>query len=109
MAILLKTLALGEVGDDVAGHEDGDADVRPQLSPQGLVEPYHRAFACLSKIWRNKRHYEQQLLTTVTADYYSTTQFLQASEIQNQNDSGIYVNVGQHDRHMAEKKQFTLL
>jgi hypothetical protein len=47
MAVLLEALAHGEVGDDVAGHEDGDTDVGPQLSPQGLVEPDHRSFACL--------------------------------------------------------------
>jgi hypothetical protein len=29
MAVLLEALALGEVGDDVAGHEDGDTDLRP--------------------------------------------------------------------------------
>lgn len=33
MAVLLESLALGKVGDDVPGHEDGDADVGPQLSP----------------------------------------------------------------------------
>jgi hypothetical protein len=50
MAVLLEALALGEVGDDVAGHEDGDTDVRPQLGPQCLVEPYHCPFTCLCKL-----------------------------------------------------------
>jgi len=55
MAVLLEALALGEVGDDVAGHEDSDADVGPQLSPQGLVEPYHGTFACLQNyIYKNQ-------------------------------------------------------
>jgi len=49
MAVLLEALALGEVGDDVPRHEDGDPDVGPQLSPQGLVEPNHSSFAGLKK------------------------------------------------------------
>jgi hypothetical protein len=49
MAVLLDALPLGEVGDDVAWHQDGDTDVGPELSPQGLVEPYHSTFASLQK------------------------------------------------------------
>ena len=52
MAVLLEALALGEVGDDVAGREDGDVHVGPQLSPQRLVETYHGAFACLQNYFQ---------------------------------------------------------
>ena len=55
MAVLLEALALGDVGDDVPWHEDGDADVGAQLSPQGLVEPYHSSFACLYKLERKAK------------------------------------------------------
>jgi hypothetical protein len=62
MAVLLEALALGEVGDDVPRHQDGDPDVGPQLSPQGLVEPNHSSFACL------KNYTIENLTRHATAD-----------------------------------------
>jgi hypothetical protein len=47
LAAFLDPFALGYLGLDVPWREYGDADLRPQLGSQRLVEPQLRGFAGL--------------------------------------------------------------